>query len=168
MFTDGTAYVANIRCIDADEVEYDPTLPPPPISQGEARNPMPTFDGDVTTLGFEAGTLVYQINGPQGNANDVKLVAQVDSSGDNAYAKLDFVLSANTTSLGLWITAETSHLGYYTVTPTGFTADGLGDSSRSIFITDANGAAVTAFNANTVYTLYIGLDGREATVQLST
>ncbi len=167
-FTDGKVHIANIRCINADEVENDPTLPPPPISQGEARNEMPIFDGDVTTLGFEAGTTVYQIVGPQGDANDVKLVAQVDASGDMAYAKLDFVVSANTGSIGLWITGINSHLGYYTVTPTGFTTDGRGDPARSIFVTDANGASVTAFEANKVYTLYVGLDGREATIQVTT
>ncbi|MBQ8394870.1 MAG: DUF4886 domain-containing protein [Clostridia bacterium] len=168
MQTNGIIHVANIRCIDADEVENDPTLPPPPISQGEDRNPMPVYGGDVTALGFAEGTTVYEVVGPQGNANDVKLVAQVDSTGDKAYVKMDFVPSAATASLGLWITAKNSHLGYYTVTPEGFTTDGLGDPSRTIFVTDANGASVTAFEANKVYTLYIGLDGREATVQLTT
>ena len=167
-FTDGVLHIANIRCIDADEVENDPTLPPPPISQGEDHNPMPTFDGDVTTLGFEAGTVVYVVDGPQSNATDVKLVAQVDASGDNAYAKFDIVLSEATNSFGMWITAKASHLGYYTVTPTGATADGLGDPSRAIFVTDANGERVTSFAANTMYTLYVGLDGREATIQLTT
>ena len=140
------------------------------VTQGEQRKPMPTYSGDVTALGFETGTVVYQIVGPQSNASDVKLVAQVDSTGDNAYAKLDFVLSASTASLGLWITAANSHLGYYTVTPTGFTADSIGDPSRTIFVTDANGEKLTStsFAANKVYTLYIRLDGREVTVQLST
>ena len=168
MFTTGTIYVANIRCMDADELVYDPTLPPPPISQGEERNPMPTFGGDVTALGFAAGTTVYEIVGAQSNSNDVKLVAQVESSGDMAYAKMDFVLTQATSSLGLWITAANVHLGYYTVTPTGFTTDGLGDASRTIFVTDANGERVSTFDANTVYTLYVKLDGREATVQLTT
>ena len=168
MFTTGTIYVANIRCMDADELVYDPTLPPPPISQGEARNPMPTFGGDVTALGFAAGTTVYEIVGAQSNSNDVKLVAQVESSGDMAYAKMDFVLTQATDSLGLWITAANVHLGYYAVTPTGFTTDGLGDASRTIFVTDANGERVSTFDANTVYTLYVKLDGREATVQLTT
>ena len=168
MFTDGTFHVANIRGVDADEIVNDPTLPPPPISQGEAHKDMPTYAGDVTALGFEEGTVVYQIVGPQGNANDVKLVAQVDPSGDMMYAKLDFVLSAPTTSLGLWITAASSHLGYYTVTPTGITADGLGDPTREIFVTDASGERVQSYEANTMYTLYVGLDGREATIQLTT
>ena len=169
MFTDGTFHVANIRCINADEVVNDPTLPPPPISQGEARNDMPTFDGDVTTLGFEEGTTVYQINGAQSNTNDVKLVAQVDPSGDVIFAKLDFVLSAATSSIGLWITAENTHLGYYSITPTGFTTtDGIGDASRSIFVKNANGEDVQSFEANTIYTLYINLDGREATIQVTT
>ena len=168
MFTEGVLHVANIRCIDADEIVNDPTLPPPPISQGERHNPMPTYDGDVTELGFAEGTTVYQIVGPQGAANDVKLVAQVDASGDMAYAKMDFVLSAATSSLGMWITAATTHLGYYTITPTGFSADGLGDPTREIFVRDANGAEVQAFEAGEMYTLYVGLDGREASVQFTT
>ncbi|MBQ8405030.1 MAG: DUF4886 domain-containing protein, partial [Clostridia bacterium] len=167
-FTTGIVHVANIRCLDAGEIENDPTLPPPPISQGEEHNPMPTFDGDVTTLGFEVGTVVYQIDGPQSNASDVKLVAQIDSSGDVMYAKLDFVLSAAANSLGLWITAKNSHLGYYTVSPTGVTADVVVDPTREIFVTDANGTRVDSFNANTMYTLYVKLDGREATIQLTT
>ena len=167
-FTNGTVHIANIRCIDADEVVNDPTLPPPPISQGEDRNPMPTFEGDVTGLGFAEGTTVYQIVGPQSNATDVKLVAQINSSGDAMYAKLDFVLSAPTTSLGLWITAAYSHLGYYTITPTGITVDSLGDATREIFVTDANGERVQSFEANVMYTLFVRLDGREATIQLTT
>ena len=166
-FTDSTVYVANIRCIDAEEVEKDPTIIPV-ISQGEDRNEMPIFNGDVTALGFTAGTVVYEIAGAQSNTNDVKLVAQVDATGDNAYAKLDFVLSAKTNSLGLWITAANSHLGYYTVTPTNFTTDGLGDPNREIVVTDANGNFVESFDANTMYTLYVRLDGREATIQLTT
>ena len=168
MFAEGVLHVANIRCIDADEIVNDPTLPPPPISQGERHNPMPTYDGDVTALGFAEGTTVYQIVGPQSNANDVKLVAQVDASGDMAYAKMDFVLSADTSSLGMWITAATTHLGYYTITPTGFSADGIGDPEREIFVRDVNGAEVQSFEAGVMYTLYVGLDGREATVQLTT
>ncbi len=170
MFTTGTLYVANIRCIDVDEIVYDPTLPPPPISQGESRSPMPTFDGDVTELGFTAGTTVYQVVGPQSNATDVKLVAQVNAAGDNAYAKMDIVFSADTTSFGLWITADGFHLGYYTVTPASFTTDGNGNPDRDIFLTDANGERVQTqgFEADKKYTLYIELDGREATVQVST
>ncbi len=166
-FTNGTVYVANIRCLSADEIENDPTIIPP-ISQGEGHNKMPVFEGDVTELGFAEGTTVYPIVGPQSNANDVKLVAQVDSSGDNMYAKLDFVLSAPTASLGLWITAETTHLGYYTITPTGITADSLGDPSREIFVTNASGEKVQSFEADTMYTLYIRLDGREVSIQFTT
>jgi len=165
-FTETTIYVANIEC-SSEPVNPDGSTDDP-ISQGEKRKPMPIYEGDVTALGFTAGTTVYQIVGPQSNASDVKLVAKVDPTGDNAYAKLDFVLSKATTSLGLWITAENFHLGYYTITPTEFTTDGNGDPTRNIFVTDANGERITQFEANKVYTLYIGLDGREATVQLST
>ncbi len=161
LFTDITAYVANIDCGNGDVNEKEPD----PISQGDDRNTMPIFAGDETALGFADGTTVYEIVGPKGN--DVKLVAKVDAMTYD-YAKLDFVVTANTSSVGVWITAENSHLGYYTVTPTGFTADGYGDPSRDIFVTDKDGNAVTSFNANTVYTLYIGFDGREITVQLST
>ena len=167
-FTNGVIHLANFRCLDQEDLVYDPTLPPPPISQGENRGEMPIFNGDETTLGFEEGTTVYEINGAQSNSNDVKLVAQVDPSGDNAYAKLDFVVSEQTSSIGLWITAINSHLGYYAVTPTGFTADDIGDSSREIFVRDASGNEVSSFEANTVYTLYIRFDGREATVQVTT
>ncbi len=161
LFSDITAYVANIDCGNGDVNEKEPD----PISQGDDRNTMPIFAGDETALGFADGTTVYEIVGP--NGNDAKLVAKVDAMTYD-YAKLDFVVTANTSSIGLWITAEKSHLGYYTVTPTGFTADGSGDPSRDIFVTDKDGNAVTSFNANTVYTLYIGFDGREITVQLST
>ena len=170
MFSTGTLYVGNIRCINVDELVYDPTLPPPAIGQGTNRNPMPTFGGNVTELGFAEGTTVYQVVGPQSNATDVKLVAQVDATGDNAYAKMDIVFSASTTSFGLWITADGFHLGYYTVTPTSFTTDGNGNPDREIFLTDVNGERVQTqgFEANKKYTLYIGLDGREVTVQVST
>ena len=163
-YSTATIYIANIDCLTGDVNAKEPD----PISHGEARSTMPTFDGDETTLGFESGTTVYQVVGPQSGTNDVKLVATVDPSGDNNYAKLDFVLSAQTSSLGLWITATTTHLGYYTVTPTGFTTDGSGDPSREIFVTDKDGNAITAFEANTVYTLYVGLYGKEATIQLTT
>lgn len=170
MFNTGTLYVANIRCMDMDELVYDPTLPPPAIGQGTNRNPMPTFDGDVESLGFAAGTTVYQVVGPDGNGKDVKLVAQVDASGDNAYAKMDIVFSTATPSFSMWITADNLHLGYYTVKPTSFTTDGHGNPDRDIFVTDANGERLTTtnFEANKKYTLYIGLDGREITVQVST
>ena len=165
-FADLTIYVANIECVDADAVPYDPTLPPPTITQGEGRYDMPIYSGDVTSLGFASGTTVYEVVGPQSNASDVKLVAQVDASQD--FAKIDFVLSASTTSLGLWITAENKHLGYYTLKANEFTTDGSGDPSRTIFVTDKDGNDITAFEANKVYTLYVGLDGREKTIQLST
>lgn len=170
MFSTGTLYVGNIRCINVDELVYDPTLPPPAIGQGTNRNPMPTFDGDVESLGFAAGTTVYQVVGPDGNGKDVKLVAQVDASGDNAYAKMDIVFSTATPSFSMWITADNLHLGYYTVKPTSFTTDGHGNPDRDIFVTDANGERLTTtnFEANKKYTLYIGLDGREITVQVST
>lgn len=157
-----TVYFANIACNNGTFGVVEP-----PVSQGEMRGPMPTYDGDVTALGFEEGTVVYEIDGPQSDATDVKLVALVDAAGDNAFAKLDFVLSKATTTIGLWITAKDIHLGYYTITPTGFTTDGNGDPSRNIFVTDANGESVNSFDANKVYTLYVGLDGREATIQLS-
>ena len=161
LFSDITAYVANIDCGNGDVNEKEPD----PISQGDDRNTMPIFAGDEEALGFADGTTVYEIVGP--NGNDAKLVAKVDAMTYD-YAKLDFVVTANTSSVGVWITAENSHLGYYTITPTGFTADGSGDPSRDIFVTDKDGNAVTSFNANTIYTLYIGFDGREITVQLST
>lgn len=165
----GNLYIANIRCINENELPYDPTLPPPTITQGEELKDMPIYDGDVTELGFAANTTVYKIVGPQSNTNDVKLMAQVDASGDNAYAKLDFVLSASTTSLGLWITAEKSHLGYYTITPSGFTADTNGSSSRDIFVAE-NGERLgtSLFEANVMYSLYVSLDGREKTIQFTT
>ena len=166
---DTLVYFANISEQNGVMEDKEPEVAAgPDVSQGENRNPMPVYEGDVTSLGFAAGTTVYEVVGPQSNASDVKLVAKVDPSGDNAYAKLDFVLSASTSSLGLWITAESTHLGYYTITPTGFTTDGHGDPNRNIFVTDVNGNRVSAFEANTMYTLYVGLDGREKTVQLTT
>ena len=162
-FHEVTTYVANIECGEGLVTPEEPI-----ISQGEARNPMPTYEGDVTALGFEEGTVVYEVVGAQSNSNDVKLVAKIDSTGDVAYAKADIVFSSKTSSFGLWITAKSSHLGYYTITPTGFTTDGNGDPSRDVFVTDKNGERVTSFEANTVYTLYVGLEGREVTIQLTT
>ena len=162
-FHETTTYVANIECGEGLVIPEEPT-----ISQGEARGPMPIYEGDVTALGFEEGTVVYEVVGAQSNSNDVKLVARIDSTGEVAYAKADVVFSGKTSSFGLWITAKSSHLGYYTITPTGFTTDGNGDPSRDIFVTDKNGERVTSFEANTVYTLYVGLEGREVTIQLTT
>ena len=164
-FDNVTVYVANIRCINEGEVPYDPTLPPPTITKGEERLDMPTFSGDVTELGFASGTVVYTIEGPDANNN--KLVAQVEA-GNNDYAKFDFVLSSDTDSIGMWITAKEVHLGYYSIKPASFTTDGHGDASRDIFVTDEEGNDVTAFVANKKYTLYVGLDGREQTIQLAT
>lgn len=162
-FHEVTTYVANIECGEGLVTPEEPT-----ISQGEARGPMPIYEGDVTAFGFEEGTVVYEVVGAQSNSNDVKLVAKIDSTGDVAYAKADVVFSSKTSSFGLWITAKSSHLGYYTITPTGFTTDGNGDPSRDIFVTDKDGERVTSFEANTVYTLYVGLEGREVTIQLTT
>ena len=162
-FHEVTTYVANIECGEGLVTPEEPT-----ISQGEARGPMPIYEGDVTALGFEEGTVVYEVVGAQSSSNDVKLVAKIDSTGDVAYAKADVVFSSKTSSFGLWITAKSSHLGYYTITPTGFTTDGNGDPSRDVFVTDKDGERVTSFEANTVYTLYVGLEGREVTIQLTT
>ena len=168
-FLETTVYVANIKSGNGEIIPDTPVVPvDPSISQGEGRNPMPTYSGDVTALGFAEGTVVYQVVGPQSNASDVKLVATIDSTGNVTYAKADIVFSKATTSFGLWITAENKHLGYYTVTPTGFTPDGNGDASRTIFVTDKDGNKVTSFQANTIYTLYVGLDGREVTIQITT
>ena len=162
-FHTATAYVANIECLDGTVAPQEPA-----VSQGEKRKPMPTYEGDVTALGFAEGTVVYEVVGAQSNSNDVKLVASIDSTGDAAFAKVDIVFSKATTSFGLWITAKTSHLGYYTVTPTDFKVDGIADPARNIFVTDKNGERVTSFDANKVYTLYVGLEGREVTIQLTT
>lgn len=162
-FSDVTIYLGNIESIGEDEMPKEPL-----VMQGENRLTMPTYAGDVTALGFAADTIVYEIVGAQSNANDVKLVAKVDSTGDAAFAKMDIVFSKDTTSFGLWITAANVHLGYYTVTPSGFNVDGIADPTRNVFVTDANGDRVTSFKANTIYTLYVGLDGREVTVQVTT
>ena len=126
---------------------------------------MPTYAGDVTALGFEEGTTVYELTLTPDTAWDNRTVISVDSTKD--YVKFNVAFSANIGNLTLWPGGEGTTFGSYSLTPTGASTSDA-DPNRRIFIVDQDGYLATAFHANTLYTIYFYLNADEINVQLST
>lgn len=116
------------------------------------------YDGDVTAIGFDAGSVVTKAEITDGWASRVR----VDGCVKYDYVDVEFALGDNraVSSLCLWgyKPGATILSGNYTVTATEATAQS-GAAERKIQILDADGNAITELKANTVYTLRIYLNG---------
>jgi hypothetical protein len=116
------------------------------------------YEGDVTAVGFDAGSVVTKVEITDGWASRVR----VDGSLRYDYVDVEFALGDNRTigSLCLWGYKPNAGIltGNYTVTATSSKAVS-GAAERKIQILDADGNAVTALKANTVYTLRVYLNG---------
>ena len=140
----------------------DPTLPP--VSQGDDRREMPTYDGDVTEIGFLAGTEpVYQVVASESLGWNNRIIMRVDPSKD--YVKFDFTPSKDIGALTMWPANANGTHGSYAVRGQGSsTSDG--DPNRRIVVVDQDGKNPATFEKGVVYTVYFYLND-ETNVQCS-
>ncbi len=151
----------------SDEDSSDP-IPVPPVSQGDDRTEMPTYDGNATDLGFPEGTeTVYTIVGAEWSEEhniswDNRIIIQTEADKD--YLKFDVVFSADDASLTIWPGAN----GSYSLSASGLTtSDDKADPTRKAFIVDASGFAVSSLKANTLYTIYFYVNAEDPSVEFN-
>ena len=134
-----------------------PQTPIPDPVQGDNRTPLPTYDGDVTALGFAEGTTVYVLDNAYEGAWttatwDDRAIIYAPSTQD--YMTIEFVSETNIASSTLngpfyiWGVAAVPGIGYIKLSTTDI---GL--------ITDMDGNAVTSIVANQHYLLHIACEG---------
>ena len=166
----GTGYIYYA----GDPFNFEPVPETPftlSVTQGDDRREMPTYDGDATALGFPAGTgTVYAIasaswSETNNTAWDNRIVMTVDAKKD--YVKFEVIFSANAGSATVWPGGSGGTLGSYTLAGSTVTPSTNADANRQIIVVDADGAQVTSFKANTLYTFYVYLNGNEINVQFS-
>lgn len=164
----GQHYFASIACaglkeiqvgaVDANELyvanvtEHNGALPTAvqPLVYGVDNSALSVYEGDVTTLGFEEGTLVFESKAGTSTWNDNAIKFYTDSA-KNCVA-IDFVLS-NTLNTGNQFMIWTSKVGGGAAA---FINNGkVTQNSIDVEILDADGNAVTEFAANTKYTFKI-------------
>ena len=152
-----TVYFANITFNNGEIPKpLPPQTPPPAPVQGDNRTPMPTYDGDVTALGFAEGTTVYALEntkeGAWGDAWDKRAI--IYAPGTQDYITFEFVSGMNIASstihgpFYLWGVAASPALGYVKLSTTDI---GL--------ITDMDGNAVSSITAGQHYLLHIACAG---------
>ncbi len=129
---------------------------------------LPKYEGDVTALGFDAGSTVTQVS-LAGDAwgNRVGLYGNVKYD----YVDVEFSFTGDRTvySLCVWAYGTNASIltGNYTVNAAGCTPAN-GASERKAYILDAQGADVASLAANTVYTLRVFLNGDTSAIAVST
>ena len=149
MFTTGMElYFATetVTCSDKSMLEAT-------VVQGDSRVAMPTYDGDVTSLGFAADTTVYVLeNTLEGGWTDDAWAnrAIVCVPGTQDYVVMEFVSEKDITGnfVYLWGVAGAPAIGYVALSTTDI---GL--------ITDMDGNAVTSIVAGQHYLLYVACAG---------
>ena len=143
----------------------------PSITQGDDRRPMPTYDGEATSLGFPEGTdTVYTIvsktwSETDNTGWDNRIIINADPN--KSFIKFDVIFSANTSAALLWPGANSGTLGSYSLKGSLVSPSDQADENRQILIIDANGEAPSSFKANTLYTICVGVNEGELNVQFS-
>ena len=155
-----TVYFANIAFGNGEiPVPSTPSTPVTPASpaQGDNATPMPTYDGDVTELGFAEGTTVYVLeNTKEGSWTDDTWAARsiIYTPGTQDYVTIEFVVDKDSASSNfhgpfyLWGVAGSPAIGYVKLSTTDI---GL--------ITDMDGNAVTSITAGQHYLLHMECAG---------
>ncbi len=159
-----TVYFANIAFnngeipVPTTPVDPDPTpITPSAPAQGDSSAPMPTYNGDVTALGFAEGTTVYALeNTQEGTWTDDTWDARsiIYTPGTQDYVTIEFVVNKDIVSSNfhgpfyLWGVAGSPAIGYVKLATTDI---GL--------ITDMDGNAVTSITAGQHYLLHIACVG---------
>ena len=150
-----TVYFANITFGSGEIPKPLPAQTPPPAPvQGDSRTAMPTYDGDVTELGFAEGTTVYTLE------NSIQHTVWTDdawakraiiyASGAQDYIVMEFVSEKDITGgvVHLWGVAGSPDMGTVNANTTG-----------NALITDMDGNAVTSIKAGQHYLLYVACAG---------
>ena len=155
--TNQTYYISNARFGNLDgERVYDSTT-------GALHA---YYEGDVTALGFAAGTKVTSVAITDGWGKRVRI------NGDVNYDYVEFQFSVNKAvdSYALWAYANNGSIlpGNYNVYNYGGAKNTDETPERKITVTDINGGAVTAFAANTVYVVRVYLDDTASSLAFST
>lgn len=123
------------------------------------------YEGDVTALGFAAGTKVTSVEIANGWSNRVRLNADINYD----YVEFQFSVNKAVGSYSLWAYGNDGKIltGNYNVYAAGGSA-ASGAVERKIAVTDVNGNAVTAIAANTVYVVRVYLDDTASSLAFST
>ena len=137
-----TIYLANVSFGNGEPVC--------PVVQGDNRVDMPTYDGDVTTLGFETDTTVYMIENssanPWDNAWNIRTIIYAPLSQD--YVTFEFVstvdVAAGSDIFYIWGANGSPAIGSVKTTTTDIA-----------LITDVNGYASTSIAAGVHYYLHV-------------
>ena len=126
------------------------------------------YEGDVTALGFEEGSTVTQVS-LAGDAWNNRVGINANIKYDYVDVKFSYTGDRQVFSLCVWMYGTNGGIltGNYSVSATGGSAAN-GASERTVQILGADGNAVEAMTANTVYTLRVYLNGDASSFAVST
>ena len=129
---------------------------------------LPKYEGDVTALGFDAGSVVTQVS-LAGDAWNNRVGVYGNVKYDYVDVEFSFTGDRTVYSLCVWAYGTDAIIltGNYTVNAAGCTPAN-GASERKAYILDAQGADVASLAANTVYTLRVFLNGDTSAIAVST
>ncbi len=129
---------------------------------------LPKYEGDVTALGFDAGSVVTQVS-LAGDAWNNRVGVYGNVKYDYVDVEFSFTGDRTVYSLCVWAYGTNASIltGNYTVNAAGCTPAN-GASERKAYILDAQGADVVSLAANTVYTLRVFLNGDTSAIAVST
>ncbi len=139
----GTMLFANVNCTDEEPQVY--------IKQGDAGTLLPEYTGDVTSVGFEEGTLVQTLVGSVesgwGEAISSER-ARISADGTQDYISVDFVLAtAHTGSLfQIWPSSGSGTLNMSCVTSV---------TTAEVTVVDEYGFVVSSIEVGKRYTLRV-------------
>ena len=152
-----TMYFGNVESTDKEPVKL--------IAQGNGA--LPTYNGDVTALGFEAGTLIqYMVTetmenvwgGPEPTSGKTReqLSAKISATAGK-YVTIQFAVSEDIESGSVFYVWGLSGGG------TAHTQNGSVNFASTTHgrILDVNGNAVTSLTKNTVYVLELYIEGTD-------
>ena len=128
---------------------------------------LPKYEGDVTALGFDAGSVVTQATITDGWNSRVRVNANIKY--DYVDVEWSFTGNRGIGSLCVWIYGTNGAVitGNYNVTANGGTPANNA-TERTIQIFDTNYNAVGSFEKDTVYILRVYLDGNASSIAVST
>ena len=155
-FMDMTTYVANIEFGNGDVNVIVPSI----YSQGKAA-PLSVYKDDVTELGFVAGTTVVQLQTTGSTWNDA---AYFDTDDTTNCLTVNFAFATAPTAgsqlrIYAWYGAEN---GWIKSIVDCQASDVMTSLPKDVEVLNADGTPVTAWEANTVYTLKIYHEGATA------
>ncbi len=135
-----TVYYANVRYVygTGDNI----------LCQGEAKSLLAEYTGDVTDIGFEAGTFVQTLTGTSDSWTDDIYAnrARISADGTQDYISVDFVLQKALSG---------EYIFYLWASANGNVTNAGACSAFTVSFVDENGFAVSSFEAGKRYTFIV-------------